>query len=32
MSPKLLKKLGYGTGRLTFFGALGVNDDNEKTH
>ena len=28
---KLLKQLGYGTGRLTFFGALGVNDDNEKT-
>ncbi len=28
---KLLKELGYGTGRVTFFGALGVNDDNEKT-
>lgn len=28
---KLLKELGYGIGRVTFFGALGVNDDNEKT-
>ena len=28
---KLLKDLGYGTGRITFFGALGVNDDKEKT-
>lgn len=28
---ELLKKLGYGTGRVVFFGALGVNDDNEKT-
>ena len=28
---ELLKKIGYGTGRVVFFGALGVNDDNEKT-
>lgn len=28
---ELLKKLGYGTGRVVFFGALGVNDDNLKT-
>ena len=28
---ELLRQLGYGTGRLTFFGALGVNDDKEKT-
>lgn len=28
---ELLRNLGYGTGRVVFFGALGVNDDNEKT-
>ena len=27
---KLLQKLGYGSGHIIFFGAIGVNDDKEK--
>ena len=28
---KLLQKLGYGSGHIVFFGAVGVNDDKEKS-